>query len=582
MSINDLMKDFTLLRDTKSTRFPHGFIYELEKRLRGLITGTEKRQEYRDAQVKGTFAAFYNALIEPSFKKRMEKDRRVEDLILIFVSNATKQLQLGKPAGDDGWKLMLDRHIALFVRLISLILKDNGWSRDKPELASRLTTLESKLLVHDQDLAETTQKGTTVEVVIPLSYDVKDMPLVQHVGRIFDVPHLQIQADIDKNKHIWTEKAALQDLKTYQTHLNLNTRRTLQLEDFETEEAYEAWKKSEAPDLSQMMLAIMQSSPDLTKTMGSMPQYNPAANGGTPISSPIEATRKPSLTSANISSYVIDQPLDVSGLNLGDEASDQLGETENIFTFMPVDTRSFYRSVVAQALMHDLRDESLRPSEATADMQAVKLFSKQTAELLNEIAVRWRIPPASRVVLFLDVIREKFVDREIELRTLDDAFTFVKEPPPVPNKRSSVLNLETIAQTVFDDRSKWTSADVVLMQRLLSALSEALLRELYEVMMRCYDVHSGQLGPVMFVMDHHVRGDPSFVGGNEELDMFRESVEVGLTEKAKEIYQSFLDKQIPENSESWEFYHVIELGKEIRKTAQRVQKRYKKNPEIMG
>lgn len=87
-SFNDLMKDFSLVRDSKSTRFPNGFVPILEKRLTGVLMGKERRKEYEDALVKRTFAAFLNAFTDPAFKKRMEKDRRVEDLVLIFFSNA--------------------------------------------------------------------------------------------------------------------------------------------------------------------------------------------------------------------------------------------------------------------------------------------------------------------------------------------------------------------------------------------------------------------------------------------------------------------------------------------------------------
>lgn len=124
-TFHDLMSDFSLVRDSKSTRFPHGFVAELEKRLTGVLIGKEKRKEYQDALVVRSFAAFLNTLKEQSFKKRMEKDRRAEDLVLIFYSNATKELSKGKDPDDDAWKFMVDRHVALFVRLFALILKDN-------------------------------------------------------------------------------------------------------------------------------------------------------------------------------------------------------------------------------------------------------------------------------------------------------------------------------------------------------------------------------------------------------------------------------------------------------------------------
>ena len=170
LSLNDLMKDFNPTGPSKSTRLPHGFLTELDKRLAGVLMGKEKKPEYMDKDVKRTFAAFYNAFKEPGFNKRMEKDRRVEDLVLIFYSNATKELSKGRAPTDDGWKMMVDRHLALLVRLFSLVLNDNDWARERPELASRLTTLESKLLSHDADLSAAIQNGTgttTVEVIVP-------------------------------------------------------------------------------------------------------------------------------------------------------------------------------------------------------------------------------------------------------------------------------------------------------------------------------------------------------------------------------------------------------------------------------
>ena len=61
-SIHDLMSDFSLVRDSKSTRIPHGFVSELEKRLTGVLMGKEKRKEYQDHLVVRTFAAFLNVL----------------------------------------------------------------------------------------------------------------------------------------------------------------------------------------------------------------------------------------------------------------------------------------------------------------------------------------------------------------------------------------------------------------------------------------------------------------------------------------------------------------------------------------
>lgn len=577
------MKDFTLMRDSKTTRFPHGFTTELEKRLTGVLMGREKRPEYNDAVVKRTFAAFLNALTEQSFKKRMEKDRKVEDLVLIFFSNATKELQKGQKPGDDAWKLMVDRHLALFVRLISLILKDHDWVRDRPELTSRLTTLENKLLVHDRDLAAASSRnagagGSTIEVVVPLNYEVKDMPLVQVVARIFGLTNTQVQSDINKNRPVWTEKAALQDLKTYQTHLNLNSRKTLRSVDFDLEDGYEAWRKREDPDLSQMMLAIVQSHPELAKSTSgtNLPHFNNLADGSDASDSGYSESLRKLSDQSEGGSYVIDQPVDMRQPSSRDQSPDVLNEGDNTFTYIPPDPRGYFRAVLSQAFSYDLQDSALQPSQATATTPAVKLLSKQSTELLNEICLRWRIPQVSRVVLFLDVIREKFVDGQINLEMLDAAFNFVKDPLTENKKEANFMS------SILFDRTKWTLADFALNKQTLSALHDALLRDLYNVLQRCYEEKPPSAGEIMYVLDHHIYADPNFSRTPEDVESFTELLWDGLRERAHDLYKVYLAKEIPDDLSCWEFFHVIQLGKAVVKLAERIQKRYRKNPVIMG
>ena len=575
------MKDFSLLRDSKTTRFPHGFMAELEKRMTGIMMGREKRAEYHDATVKRSFAAALNAFMEAGFKKRMEKDRRSEDLVLIFYSNATKVLQAGKAPSDDSWKFMVDRHVALFVRLITLILKDEDWSKDRPELTSRLATLESKLLAHDRDLAadSSTGLGSTVEVVAQLSYEVKDMPLVQVVGNIFGLTNTQIQSDIDKNKTIWTEKAALQDLKTYQTLLSLNSKNTLTSDDFDLEESYELWRKAEAPDLSQMMLAIVQANPELAKTTNvhQNPQINTTSIRPERSDSTYSESQRKYFEQPDGSPYVFDQPVDMSTLSpASDKQSNPFEDTDHSFTFIPPEPRAFYRLILSQALSHDLKDETLHPSESVAGSNSIKILSKQSTELLNELCLRWRIPFVSRIILFLDVCREKFLEQDLSLETLNSAFEFTKEPPPENKKDNHFMS------SLLFDRTKWTLADFALNQQLLLALHEALLRDLYSVATMCYETKPPSVGLILFVWENHIFSDPSFPKTEDELDGFKTNLLQGLRAKARFKYQELMAKHLPQDETSWEFYHVIELGRSVRNLSERTQKRYRKNPEIMG
>ncbi|KAI4288251.1 MAG: hypothetical protein L6R35_002490 [Caloplaca aegaea] len=582
-SINDLMKDFSLIRDNKSTRFPHGFMSELEKRLTGVLMGKERKPEYNDATVKRTFAAFFNAFTEQSFKKRMEKDRRVEDLVLIFFSNATKELQKGKTPADDSWKLMAERHLALFVRLVGLVLRDNDWAKDRPELAGRLATLETKLLAHDQDLSSTPTRngaasGTTVEVVVPLSYEVKDMPLVQVVARMFGLTNTQVQSDINKYRPVWTEKAALQDLKSYQTYLNLNSPRTLRSDDFDLDEAYDNWRKAEAQDLSQMMLAIIQANPELAKsTPGSnLPQFHRQMSSPESVNSSYPDTPLKTSDHPERSSYVIEQPVDMTTINSGNHDLGASDGADTAFTFIPPDARSYYRFIAAEAFAHDLNDTALQPSEATTEMPATKLLSKQSMEVLNELGLRWRIPPISRIILFLDAVREKFLDEDITLDTLDAVFNFIKGQPSEAKKTQTFIN------PLMSDRTTWLLVDTALYQQILSSLHEALMRDLYNTMQQCYESKAPNIAPIMYVLENHIYEDPSFSKSPEEMDAFAGALYEGLQQKAHEKYRSYLEQHVPQDQQSWEFFNVIELGKAVTALAQKIQKRYKKNREVMG
>ena len=574
-STADIVMGFAGLQNSKSAKFPHAFMTALDKRLTGVLMGKERMPEYNDAVVKRTFATFLNEFKNPAFRKTAEKDRKVEDLVLIFFSRTTQELRKGKPLEDDSYKLMVDRHVALFLRLISSILKDNDWARERPELAHRLQTMEKKLLVHDQDLTADSSRnggagGHSVEVEVPLSYELKDMPLGLIVSRIFNKPYGQVHDDINRYRGSWTEKAALQDLKMYQTSLSLNTKKTLNSEDFDTEDAYESWKKSEAPEISQMMLAIMQSNMELAKmTSANIPQLKSHIDHNSRDSGYSDMSKK--VSDSDFNAYVIDQPVDMSGLNLGNSPVED--DDGMPFTFIPQDSRAHYRAVVRACFQHDLQQAAENPDEG------LKLFSKPATELLAEVASRWRIPSFSRPVLFLDVVREMYCNQEIDLDTLDAAFLYLKEPPVEVKKanRKSMAVVEAVS-----DWRKWTVADYALYQNALSAIHDALQRDLFSLMLQSYDTKKPAIDPIMYVLNEHLYSDELFPKAPEDLDQYSEELERSLKEKAMEVYAEMLAKNVPDDAMQWEFFHVIELGKAVVKLSDRIQKRYKKTPNIMG
>jgi hypothetical protein len=147
--IGDLLEDFNLtLTNDKRSRLPPGFMLQLENQMEGDISGKETLDGYSDDFIRRSFAQAYTTFTGRAFRRQMDKHRRADSLILVFCSQAAKALQRGK-AADSSWELLIDCHVAMFVRVICNTL--TGYGNDNlRELMEQLMTLESKLLANDQ------------------------------------------------------------------------------------------------------------------------------------------------------------------------------------------------------------------------------------------------------------------------------------------------------------------------------------------------------------------------------------------------------------------------------------------------
>jgi hypothetical protein len=86
----------------------------------------------------------------------------------------------------------------------------------------------------------------------------------------------------------------------------------------------------------------------------------------------------------------------------------------------------------------------------------------------------------------------------------------------------------------------------------------------------------------MTIVDEHLRSDPNFSQSKDDFESFRQSAIDGLEGKAKDIYGESLEKQLPLEPDKWEFWHVQQLAKAVLKLAEKIQKRFKKTPEVLG
>ncbi|KAF7515000.1 hypothetical protein G7054_g14826 [Neopestalotiopsis clavispora] len=576
----DLVKDL-LPQGSTSVKLPHNFRKYLERRMAGVMAGSETAPGYGDPDIKRSFAEAYNSFGSPAMQKLIDKDRKLEGVVMTFYSAATKSCRpgAGAPAMDDSWKLLVDRHVAMFVRLVGNVLRDMGSDRDKPELMSRLKTLENKLLTNDQNLFVDTGQdgGKYIEVDVPLTHDVKDMPLVLFVANLFGKTPTDVQGIIDSQRPNWTEDAALRDLKSYQQRLNAGMNGTLQSYDFDVDEAFQEWKRAEAPHLSAMMKEILTAKPNLVRLSSAnimLEKPLPASPTSGYGEDQAFADFSRALSSPD-SGYNLDHRLSLGSLSLDDNSSIRSVDDAH-YTFIPLDPREYFKTIAKHAMDYD--------AARGGDEEQFGPFSKLTMDLLTELSVRWRIPQFTRLVVFMELAAAKYTDTTQETRPspidVDQAFNFVKSPPMESKKPPHIYLYNESLATI--DKSRWTIRDFAAYQHTLTTLHDALLRELFTTLMACYEPKPPSVGPMLLVLEEHIYADPSFARKPEEEQAFTEELKQGLKEQAANVYRVYLDKEIPERQEDWDFAHVVQLGKSVVKLCERIKKRYKSNPEIMG
>lgn len=570
-NIGDLLKDF-IPTGGSTAKLPRDFRGSLEKRMERVVKGTFDQPGYTDPNVKRTFAEAYMKFTEPDFRKTIDRDRTLEPLILKFYAAADKAMGQGKAPDDHSWKVLVDRHLALFVRLMMTIFKKHGTDRDK-ELMGRLQILEQKLLRNDQDLfidKGQNSEHKTIEVEIPHSFEVKDMHMVQIVGKIFGRTPEQLQSDIHANRNIWSEESALKDLKAYQHRLDSNMDGALRKQDFDTSESWMEWKKGERDHLTSMMLDILKVRPDLTKTVTSFDKPLPVRPTSIFGEDQAYAELAKMLNSSDTTPSG-DPSFGLANLTLDDNSSIRSVE-EASYTFIPPDPRSYYKMVLQHAMTYDQANDDFSG--------AFSPLSQQSLELLNELSTWWRLPQFTRHITFLEVAVRKFLDQDLRGEELDECFDFVKNPLPEPKKLPRI-QLYTATLTEIDP-NRWTLIDISLYQQILGALHEALLRDLYDLLMHCYEPKAPTIGVVMGLLLNHVLSDPAFDQKPEDQDKFADQLTQGLKEQADTVYHGYLAKEVPDTKEDWNFTHVVSLGSAVTKLCQRIKKKYAKNPEIMG
>ncbi|KAI6022903.1 hypothetical protein BKA83DRAFT_97293 [Pisolithus microcarpus] len=416
VSIGDIFKEIG--GGSKSVKFPEKLLKVLEQKLQSIVMGRD--QAYSDQLTRRTIAVFYNHFMGDGFRKQMKENRSIEELILMFAAQSTGVLKKEPTLVDDAWKVELNNQIAQF-------------------LNSRLDMYQTKLsppLSQESGHASTSvirDRGDSVSTVQTANTSVQDMSLVMTVAKLFRIPEQAMQSEVDRLRKICTEKAALIDLKTCLKNINAGAAFPGRREDFPSEAAWTHWRTLETSHLSQLMVAMVSTNPELAKSMPSDDAYT-----STRPSSVYSTTRAdlPATTIRHVSSASTSSHRSVTGVVGGDGFSEDVEEDGEIrvghhFTFIPPNPRRFYKRLVEHCITAEL-ELLYSPEVDDADEIPLTILSQPHVQLINECAVRWRIGKSYRatevpmdcVPAALQAVTESLHDLEIDKwRSYWPAFT---------------------------------------------------------------------------------------------------------------------------------------------------------------
>ncbi|KAF5329650.1 hypothetical protein D9619_008921 [Psilocybe cf. subviscida] len=477
-SIGDMFRD---VRDgSKSVKFPEKLLKVLEQRLQNIAMG--KDAAYSDQLVRRTMGKFYGQFMVDSFRRQMKENRKIEELILMFATHATSVLKKEPTLANEGWKIELNNQIAQFIKLLRESLRSVNYV--SPELLARLDTYTSKLA---PTIAHHTPSDSGYETVsvksepaTATSNGIADMHLVKVVAALFKLPDQAVQDEVDNVRGTTvTEKAAMTDLKTCLKNINAGMPFPGRQEDFETDEAWHHWRTLETTQLQQLMVIMVQFNPSLAKS-------TPVEVSGRPGSlyTPNERPHAHAMRHASISSrqsYFSTNEEGVLG-DLGGDDDDALPIGHH-FTFIPPNPRKFYMRLVELCLIADL-EVMLSPEVDDNDEVSLGILSPAHLDLINECAVRWRIPHSYRAACFLDLVKQFYERNDVPLECIPEALS----------------NVTKVLQET--ELSLWPTQDVDYLARTYASLFNVFLSSLYHAMDSIPNLKPSDLQNFLPILDH--------------------------------------------------------------------------------
>lgn len=545
---------------SKAVRFPEKLLKRLSEKLEQIAMGRDPN--YRDQSMRQTVGIFYGTFKESNFQKQMKENRKIEELILIFVT--TTQGALRKRMEGDTWKEELDKQVGMFVKIIRDCLRTVGGV--SKELTERLEGYSNKLAPGPISLSQPpshspalingsspsgSRRDSAASVLTAGGSNalglnpVTESSMIRSIGALFKVETEQLVKDVDFMKKTCTEQAAMIDLKHCVKNINLQAAWPGRREDFDTEEGYQHWRTAELQSLSGIMMQMCKANPELLRTSSTSDVFsNTTAHSSS--SAPAEIS-----SAAENDTHAPDAETVARSLDAEEEA------TFGSFTFIPPDPKAYYRRALELCIDHDL--EQIRYQDEEEEV-SLSILSKSHVELLNECVLRWRIMAPYRVLSNLDVIKYKYDRGEVPLDCISEAL-------------SSTDRL--LAESSMDH---WTKADRALLCTAYASLFHSFLRFIHEAFQDIHNVEADDVQPYIALVQELqatglVREGGTADGPKIDLEQYAEDLKDRIrimaihdyTAKTTDLFSGRVDNEV---------VPLAQLLDWIEQGAKRIDKRY--------
>lgn len=488
---------------------PKGFGDRLDAKLRQIALN--KHEFESDEPARRIFLAFY-AAFDDNTKREIAKSKRVEHLLMKFISTSEKEIA---KTLESGYQCnTTDHYTSLFCQLLLDILDVKNYSsthnnlivqlkRYKISLAQSATLRPNVTSANSSASSNGTGLAPEPPVYPTPSFNIRDMTYALPLITLFNKTESEIQQAIYRYKEDATLELAVAELKGMYEELRKNNySMTYQRSDFDSESAYNQWKSTELASLDQLQERFI--------------SKNPALNNVHPV-----------------------QPI--------------LVENHLSYKLTPPEPKSYFKLLVEMCLKRD--------SQNATENGDTFILSKESQDLISRVANFWQISPVTRSRLLLFISCHFYQTGVITLENLTEEVFPLSER--IQTERDGTM-------------VHWTEYDKGLSYLTMSSLYHFFVDQIIGLLAHIYDIQRPKIAPLMEFIVNFILPNVEFeeyppLDPTKEQLLRAEQL---INEAAYQTYTREI--QTLPRDDTFSSLHITQIADVVVSFAMLLQKRYKR------